>query len=63
MDWFREIDIRESTDWLVVEDFNLSRYPSNRNKPGGDINNMMAFNKAISNLRLSELPLHGQKYT
>lgn len=63
LQWFQNIDMLDDIDWLIVGDFNLIRYPSNRNKPGGDLNNMMAFNEAISNLRISELPLHGQKYT
>lgn len=49
--------------WMVVGDFNLIRRQEDRNKPGGDINIMMAFNEAISHLYLVELPLHRQKYT
>jgi hypothetical protein len=39
------------------------RSPANRNKEGGNIQEMLAFNDAISNLRLVELPLRGCKYT
>lgn len=63
LEWFANIDMPDTVDWLVLGDFNLIRYPENRNKPGGDINNMFAFNEALSNLGLTELPLHGQKYT
>ena len=45
-------------DWLIVGDFNLLR-----NKPGGDVNEMLLFNEAISSLGLIELPLYGRKYT
>lgn len=53
----------DHVDWLLVGDFNLMRDPENRNRPGGDISEMMMFNEAISALRLVELPLHGRKYT
>lgn len=44
-------------------DFNLIRGPENRNKPGGDVSEMLLFNEAISALGLVELPLIGRKYT
>jgi hypothetical protein len=53
----------DNVKWLVVGDFNLIRSPENRNKEGGNIHEMMAFNDAISRLRLVELPLKGCKYT
>ena len=52
-----------NTDWIVMGDFNFIRKPDDRNKPGGDINNMLLFNEAISKLGLIELPLKGRKYT
>ena len=39
------------------------RKPEDRNKPGGDVNEMLLFNEAISSLGQIELPLHGTKYT
>ena len=47
----------------MVGDFNLIRKPENRNRPGGDDNEMLLFIEAISALGLIELPLHGKKYT
>ena len=49
--------------WLIVGDFNLTRRPENRNSAGGDINMMLAFNEAISQLDLVEIPLHGLSFT
>lgn len=63
IEWFRDIDMPNDIDWILLGDFNLIRYPHNRNKLGGGVNLMLAFNEAISNLRLTELPLNGQKYT
>jgi endonuclease/exonuclease/phosphatase family metal-dependent hydrolase len=53
----------DDCDWLVVGDFNLIRRPTNRNKPSGNVQEMLAFNAAISNLRLQELKLMGSIYT
>lgn len=39
------------------------RKPENKNKPGGDVNEMLLFNDAISSLGLVELPLYGRRYT
>jgi hypothetical protein len=50
-------------DWLLVGDFNLLRNPEDRNKPGGDLSEMLLFNEAISALGLVELPLQGRKFT
>jgi hypothetical protein len=50
-------------DWLIIGDFNLIRRASDRNKPGGNIQDMLKFNAAISNLRLEELQLVDNKFT
>jgi hypothetical protein len=63
LEWFNGIDMPEETDWLLVGDFNLIRRQSDRNKPGGNTQDMLDFNVAISNLRLEELRLHGSRYT
>jgi hypothetical protein len=33
--------------WMILGDFNLIRAPEDRNRPGGDSNNMMAFSTVI----------------
>ena len=63
LQWFKHYDITDDENWLVVGDFNLIRKPENRNRPGGDDNEMLLFIEAISALGLIELPLHGKKYT
>jgi exonuclease III len=63
IDWFSNIDMPEDTDWIIMGDFNFIRQPSDRNRPGGDVNNMFLFNEAISKLGIIELPLKGRKYT
>ena len=53
----------ENIDWLIVGDFNLLRKPEDRNREGGDINEMYLFNEAISALGIVELPLLGRYFT
>jgi hypothetical protein len=53
----------DDTDWIVLGDFNFIRGPEDRNKPRGDINDMLLFNHAINRLGLIELPLKGIKFT
>lgn len=63
LNWFGNVNMLDETDWIVLGDFNLIRYPENRNKLWGDTNLMLSFNEAISNLGLTELPLQEQRYT
>lgn len=39
--------------WLIIGDFNLIRSTANMNKPGGNIQEMLKFNEAISRLRIA----------
>lgn len=63
LDWFKRIEMSEDFTWLIVCDFNLIRSSSNRNKPGGNIQEMLKFNEEISRLRRVEISLKGYKYT
>jgi exonuclease III len=63
LDWFHNIGIDDEVEWLLVGDFNLIRRPNDRNKPGGNVQEMSQFNAALSTLRLEELQLIGNKYT
>ena len=63
LNWFQNLQIEDDMDWLVVGDFNYMRYPSNRNKGGGNFQDMMQFNDAISKLALVEIPLKGREFT
>lgn len=57
LQWFKNIHMPNSINWMIIGDFNLCRSPQDRNKLGGDINYMYLFNDAISALGLVELPL------
>ena len=63
IDWFKNINMPDDTDWLIVGGFNYIRYPHNRNRGVGNIQNMMHFNEAINNLALIEIPLKDRSFT
>ena len=53
----------DEVNWLLIGDFNLIRSLDDRNRPGGDVNEIFLFNEAISSLGIVELPLQGQRFT
>jgi hypothetical protein len=61
--WLFNLQIPLSDNWLLLGDFNFIRSHENRNKPGGDTNDMFLFNDIIGHLGLLELPLKGRRYT
>jgi exonuclease III len=63
LQWFSNISMPNDTDWLIMGDFNFIRNAHDRNKPGGNITEMLQFNVAISNLGLVEIPFKGRKFT
>jgi len=61
--WFKNLNLDSASDWIILGYFNLIRKPKNRNRPGGDLNNMFKFNEAISFLGINEITLQGRKFT
>jgi exonuclease III len=61
--WLNNVTIPDEENWLLVGDFNLIRSPQDRNRDGGNVNEMLLFNEVISNLGLVDIPLKGRKYT
>jgi endonuclease/exonuclease/phosphatase family metal-dependent hydrolase len=57
------MQIPDDENWLFVGDFNFYRSLQNRNRDGGNMQDIMVFNSIISNLGLQEIPLNGRKYT
>ena len=41
LDWLINVDMPMDCDWLLTGDFNLIRYPDDRNREGGNINEML----------------------
>jgi hypothetical protein len=63
LQWFSNISMPNNIDWLIMGDFNFIRNPNDRNKPGGNITEMLQFNEAICNSGLVEIPFKGRKFT
>ena len=63
LDWFKNIQMSDHVDGLILGDFNLCRSLADRNQPGGNHMDMYMFNEAISYLGLVELPLKGRRFT
>jgi exonuclease III len=61
--WLNNMHIDDEAKWMLVGDFNFYRSLSDRNKSGGNMNDIMIFNEVISNLGLLEIPLKGRKFT
>ena len=61
--WLNNLQIDDTVNWMIMGDFNFYRSLSDRNKSGGNMNDIMIFNEIISNLGLLEIPLKGRKYT
>lgn len=63
MSWLLSLDPSLFELWLLVGDFNLLRCPENRNRPGGNVNEMLLFNEVIHHLGLVEILLKGRSST
>ena len=63
INWLVSIDTSPMHLWMILGDFNLIREPDNRNRPGGDVHNMLEFNRFIRHHDLLEIPLKGRAYT
>ena len=61
--WLFDRDIPTGEDWLLLGDFNFIRAPDNRNRGGGDANDMMIFNEFIRRKSLVEIPIKGRSFT
>jgi len=61
--WMLNLDTDDLEDWIIAGDFNLYRSVENRNKLGGDANEMQLFNDLISTLDLIELQFNGRTFT
>jgi hypothetical protein len=49
-------------DWLLAGDFNMIRSLENRNRAGGNLNDMQLFNDLIQQLDLAEISFQGRLF-
>jgi hypothetical protein len=61
--WLYNLTILVDSLWLLLGDFDFIRSDENRNRPGGDVNDMFIYNDIIGHLGLIELPLKGRRFT
>lgn len=63
INWLYNFDLTSLDDWILVGDFNLIRSLSDRNKPGGNVGDMLLFNDLIQHLDLVDIPFSGRHFT
>jgi hypothetical protein len=61
--WLNYLQILDDDNWMILGDFNFYRSPDNRNRGGGNMQDVMTFNDIINNLGLLEIPLKGRSFT
>ena len=61
--WLFDLQIPNGEDWLILGDFNYIRAPDNRNRGGGNANDMLIFNEFIRSHSLVEIPIKGRAFT
>lgn len=61
--WFTNLDSSDMELWLGMGDFNYIRGPDNRNRTGGDHDDIMIFNTMIMAYDLVKIPFKGRVYT
>jgi hypothetical protein len=53
--WLYNFDTSNIEDWIILGDFNLIRSSDNRNRSGGNSNEMLLFNDLIQHLNLVDI--------
>lgn len=61
--WLKNVYLLHDEEWIILGDFNLYRFPENRNREGADLSDMNLFNNVISHLGLIDIPLQGKRFT
>jgi exonuclease III len=63
IEWFMTLDSSLFDLWIIMGDFHMIRSTSDRNRPGGNLSNILHFNSIIQEHDLEEIPLKGRSYT
>ena len=63
INWFRNCDVNDTTNWIFLGGFNFYRSLEDRNRAGGNLADTLIFNDAIGHLGPIELPLKGRSFT
>jgi hypothetical protein len=51
INWLNNIQISDQENWTFIGDFNFHRSLENRNREGGNMNDVMIFNEVITTQR------------
>lgn len=43
LDWFKNLDVKDEDNWIIMGDFNFYRSLEDRNMPGGDFMDTFRF--------------------
>lgn len=62
LNWPHNLEIDDDDLWLIIGD-SICTDQQNRNRPEGNLNDILVFNDVIGHLGLIELPLKGRSYT
>jgi exonuclease III len=63
INWLYNFDTAGFSDWILVGDFNLIRFPNDRNRGGGNVDDMLLFNDLIQHLDLAKINFHGRRFS
>jgi hypothetical protein len=63
INWLYNFDRSELDDWILAGDFNLIKSPKDRNRDGGNLNDMFLFNNLIQHLDLAEITSQGRRFS
>jgi hypothetical protein len=61
--WLNGLNVDDDCNWMFVGDFNFYISLEDRNREGGNMQDIMVFKEMISNLGLQEIPLKGRNFT
>jgi hypothetical protein len=61
--WLYDLHIDDSENWILMGDYNFYRSHNDRNRDGGNIDDMLLFSDIIRAQNLIDLPLNGATYT
>lgn len=61
--WLYNFNTYGIDDWVLAGDFNLLRSPNDRNRPGGNVIDMLLFNDVLQHLDVLEIPFQGCSYS
>jgi hypothetical protein len=52
INWLNGLNVDDDSNWMFVDDFNFYRSLEDKNREGGNMQDIMAFNEMINNLGL-----------